>query len=95
MKMTTSNENVITKKDLQKMFWRSLPMEFSWHYERQMHMGFAFMVAKGLEKIYKDDKKGLSEALERHLEFFNTTCFSICRWYCSCHGRNECKRSKL
>ena len=59
--------NVITKKDLQKMFWRSLPMEFSWHYERQMHMGFAFMVAKGLEKIYKDDKKGLSEALERHL----------------------------
>ena len=51
--MTTSNENVITKKDLQKMFWRSLPMEFSWHYERQMHMGFAFMVAKGLEKIYK------------------------------------------
>ena len=73
MKMTTSNENVITKKDLQKMFWRSLPMEFSWHYERQMHMGFAFMVAKGLEKIYKDDKKGLSEALERHLEFFNIT----------------------
>ena len=71
--MTTSNENVITKKDLQKMFWRSLPMEFSWHYERQMHMGFAFMVAKGLEKIYKDDKKGLSEALERHLEFFNIT----------------------
>ena len=71
--MTTSNENVITKKDLQRMFWRSLPMEFSWHYERQMHMGFAFMVAKGLEKIYKDDKKGLSEALERHLEFFNIT----------------------
>lgn len=27
--MKTSNENsVITKKDLNKMFWRSLPMEF-------------------------------------------------------------------
>lgn len=74
MTKISKNENsVITKKDLRKMFWRSLPMEFSWHYERQMHMGFCNMVSAGLRKIYKDDKKGLAEALQRHLEFFNIT----------------------
>ena len=74
--MTTkiSNENnVITKKDLRKMFWRSLPMEFSWHYERQMHMGFCTMISAGLRKIYKDDPKELADALQRHMEFFNIT----------------------
>lgn len=66
-------DNRITKKDLRKMFWRSLPMEFSWHYERQMHMGFAFMIGPLLKKIYKNDPKGLSEAIQRHMEFFNCT----------------------
>lgn len=70
----TSNEtNALTKKDLRKMFWRSLSMEFSWHYERQMHMGFCSMISAGLRKIYKDDPKGLAEALQRHMEFFNIT----------------------
>lgn len=73
--MMTSNETnrVITKKDLRKIFWRSLSMEFSWHYERQMHMGFCSMISSGLRKIYKDDKDGLAQALKRHLEFFNIT----------------------
>ena len=57
--MKTSNQpikenGVITKKDLKTMFWRSLPMEFSWHYERQMHMGFCTMISQGLKKIYKE-----------------------------------------
>ena len=55
------------------MFWRSLPMEFSWHYERQMHMGFTFMLAKILQKLYGDDKEKLAAALQRHMEFFNCT----------------------
>lgn len=69
----TSNEKKLEKKDLRRMFWRSLPMEFSWHYERQMHMGFAFMMAPILKKLYGNDKKRLSEALTRHMEFFNCT----------------------
>lgn len=70
--MTTSNKS-IDKKDLKKVFWRSLPLEFSWHYERQQHMGFAFMMVPILKKLYGNDQKKLSEALERHLEFFNIT----------------------
>ncbi|OUQ12083.1 PTS mannose transporter subunit IID [Massilimicrobiota sp. An142] len=74
MTKTSNNENtVITKKDLRKMFWRSLPMEFSWHYERQMHMGFCTMISDGLRKIYKNNPEGLKKALQRHLEFFNIT----------------------
>lgn len=70
----TSNEtNTLTKKDLRKMFWRSLSMEFSWHYERQMHMGFCSMISAGLRKIYHNDPDGLSQALQRHMEFFNIT----------------------
>ena len=30
-------KGVITKKDLQKVYLRSIPMEFTWNYERQMH----------------------------------------------------------
>lgn len=63
----------LTKKDIQGLFWRSLPMEFSWHYERQMHMGFTFMLAKILQKLYGDDKEKLAQALQRHMEFFNCT----------------------
>ncbi|QMT84954.1 PTS system mannose/fructose/sorbose family transporter subunit IID [Companilactobacillus pabuli] len=68
-----SNERMLNKKDLRKMFWRSLPMEFSWHYERQMHMGFEYMISSGLQKIYKDDPEGLKKSLVRNLEFFNCT----------------------
>jgi len=69
----TSDNHMLNKKDLRKVFWRSLPMEFSWHYERQMHMGFEYMISSGLRKIYKNDPDGLRESLQRNLEFFNCT----------------------
>ena len=34
----TKTENLITKKELNQVFWRSFQMEFSWNYERQMNM---------------------------------------------------------
>lgn len=70
--MTTSNKSV-TKHDLKKVFWRSMSMEYSWNYERQMHMGFAHMMIPILKKLYKNDPEKLSDALKRHLEFFNVT----------------------
>ena len=75
VKMMTSNNELITKKDLRKIFWRSLPMEFSWHYERQMHMGFEFMMIPALKKIYKDDPEKYKEALQINLEFFNCSMY--------------------
>lgn len=65
---------VITKKDLKKVFWRSLPFEISWNYVRQDHMGFAYSMTPIIEKLYKK-KEDRAKALERHMEFFNITVY--------------------
>lgn len=72
MMTTTSNEKKVTKKDLWQILWRSLPMEFGWNYERQMHLAFAYMMSPLMKKLY-GDKQEYSAALERHMEFFNCT----------------------
>ena len=81
MMMKTSNENTanemnesteINKKDLNRLFWRSFQMEYSWNYERQASLAFTYAMIPILKKLYKK-KEDLSQALKRHLEFFNTT----------------------
>lgn len=72
--MTTSNnEKKVTKKDLINIMWRSLPMEFGWTYERQMHLAFAHMMAPLMKKLYGDNKDEYVKGLQRHMEFFNCT----------------------
>lgn len=66
----------ITKKDLRRVFWRSFQMEFSWNYERQMNMAYTYAMIPILKKLYPN-KDDLSEALKRHLAFFNTTPFIV------------------
>lgn len=50
-------ETKITKKDLMKVFWRSIPMEFTWNYERQMHLGYCYALLPVLKKLYKKEKR--------------------------------------
>ncbi|WP_199566553.1 MULTISPECIES: PTS system mannose/fructose/sorbose family transporter subunit IID [Vagococcus] len=71
--MMTSNEKKVTKKDLMRIFWRSLPMEFGWNYERQMHLAFAHMMSPLMKKLYGEDDAQYANSLERHMEFFNCT----------------------
>ena len=72
--MTTSNYKV-TKKDLNRMAVNTgaLGMEYSWNYERQMHIAFAMMMNPIIKKIYANDPEGYKDALVRHVEFFNST----------------------
>lgn len=63
----------ITKKELRKVFLRSLTIMCSWNYERQMHMGFMFGMAPVLDKLYKNNEEKKKEAYQRHMEFFNCT----------------------
>lgn len=67
--------SVITKRDLRKVFWKSLPFEISWNYVRQDHLGFAYSMTPIIEKLYKDDKEARAEVLQRHTEFFNITVY--------------------
>lgn len=63
----------VTKKELRKVFLRSLTIMCSWNYERQMHMGFMFGMAPVLDKLYKNNGEKKKEAYRRHMEFFNCT----------------------
>ena len=71
--MTSNNENkLLTKSDINKVFWRSFTVNASFNYERQMNQGAQYALSPILRKLYPD-KKELGEALQRHAEFFNTT----------------------
>lgn len=68
----TADERKLTKKDLNRVALRSLSMEWDWNYERQMNMAFCYAMLPIIKKLYpsKDDQ---AAAMQRHLEFFNTT----------------------
>ncbi|WP_031649470.1 PTS system mannose/fructose/sorbose family transporter subunit IID, partial [Listeria innocua] len=50
--MKMKNSDVLTKKDLMKVFWRSFTMEWSWNYERQSNLGYGFSMLPALNKIF-------------------------------------------
>lgn len=70
---TVKQNKQITKKDLTKVFLRSMTIMCSWNYERQMHMGFMYGMTPILDKVYADNEERKKEAYERHMEFFNCT----------------------
>lgn len=72
----TSSEKVITKKDLNRMAWRSLFLQASFNYERMQACGWLYSLLPGLKKIHKD-KADLSVAMQEHMEFFNTHPFLV------------------
>lgn len=61
----------LTKRDRFKVFWRSQFLQASWNFERMQNVGWAYAMIPALKKMYKS-KEERSEALKRHLEFFNT-----------------------
>jgi len=71
-----SKERVITKKDLNKMAWRSLFLQASFNYERMQSAGWLYSIAPGLKKIHKN-KNDLSKSMKMHMEFFNTHPFLV------------------
>lgn len=71
--MSSDNKDIqITKQDLKKTFFQSLPAEWLWNSERQMNVGYCKGMIPTLQKLYPD-KKDLKEAMQRHLELFNVT----------------------
>lgn len=64
--------NKITKKDITMLGIRSSLLQASFNFERMQAGGWLLAQLPLLEKIYGDDKEGLSKALEDNLEFINT-----------------------
>ncbi len=67
---------ILNKKDIQNMFWRSIPYEHSWNYERMGNVGFTWALLPILKKLYPK-KKDLSIAMKRHLELYNVTPYIV------------------
>ena len=65
-------KKVLNKKDITKLGLMSVFLQASFNYERMQGGGFTLAQLPCLEKIYKDDKEGLSAAMNDNLEFINT-----------------------
>ena len=64
--MTSNNEKkLLTKSDINRVFWRSFTVNASFNYERQMSQGAQYALSPTLQKLYPD-KRELGEALQRH-----------------------------
>ncbi len=68
----TVPEKVLTRKDITRLGWRSMLLQAGFNYERMQSVGFLQAQMECLQKIYKDDKQGLSAAMTDNLEFINT-----------------------
>ena len=70
MAPVTHEVEPITKKDLRKMFWHSIPLYSSWSMERQAAPGCLFTMMPLLKKLYKDQPEKLKESLVRNNELY-------------------------
>lgn len=66
------SKKVLTKKDITKLGLRSSFLQASFNYERMQAGGFTVAQLPFLKKIYKNDKKAISDAMSDNLEFINT-----------------------
>ncbi|HEY5037590.1 MAG TPA: PTS system mannose/fructose/sorbose family transporter subunit IID [bacterium] len=57
--------------DLGLVFFRTFLLQVVWNYERYLNYGFAFVLMPVLKKLYPSDEER-SQALARHLDYFNT-----------------------
>jgi len=66
--------SAITKGDLRWVFMRSMLLEANFNFETWQNTGFAFAMLPVLKKLYRT-KAAMAEALERHLQLFNTSTY--------------------
>lgn len=64
--------NKLTKRDIFSMFVRSNFQQASFNFERIHALGFAFDMVPVIKRLYKN-KEDQSQALKRHMTFFNVT----------------------
>lgn len=64
---------VCDKKLRRKVFLRwFLNGETGWNYEKMQGSGYCYSMMPALKEIYKDDPIALQQAVQNHLQFFNT-----------------------
>ncbi len=83
--LTGVNENVyedqrtgaeLTKKDINRVAWRSMLLQASFNYERMQASGWLYGLLPALKKIHTN-KRDLARAVKGHMGFFNTHPFLV------------------
>ncbi len=64
------NDNKLTKSDMYGVIWRSFNFAGNYNFERMMAVGMTDMLIPVIRKLY-DTKEEISQALKRHLVFYN------------------------
>jgi len=67
-------EPALNKRDLRRIFWRSMLLEANFNFETWQNTGFAFALLPVLKKFYST-KESMAAALQRHLQLFNTSTY--------------------
>mgnify|MGYP002234430047 CR=1 FL=1 len=57
LKGDIDDDSKITKKDINKLFWRSMCVNASFNYERHMSQGIQYALSPALTKLYDDKKR--------------------------------------
>lgn len=70
----TPVESQLTRRTIRNLFFRSLALEANFNFETLQNTGFAFAMLPVLKKLYTT-KASMSQALERHLQLFNTSTY--------------------
>ena len=65
-------KKILHNSDIKKLAMRSALLQSSYNYERMQGMGWTHAMLPALEKIYKDDKEGLANAMKDNSGFINT-----------------------
>ncbi|WP_432719389.1 PTS system mannose/fructose/sorbose family transporter subunit IID [Jeongeupia wiesaeckerbachi] len=72
----TTPAEPLTKKDINRMAWRSLALQASFNYERMQAGGWLYTLIPALRKIHKNEED-LSNSMKMHLEFINVHPFDV------------------
>ena len=67
-----ARESLLSPADVKQLYWRSFAIQSAFSFDRMQAIGFTWSLIPILKREYKEDKEGLTEALKRHLVFFNT-----------------------
>lgn len=66
-----SGDRLVPARDQRRIFWRSFAVQSAFSFDRMQAIGFTWGLMPLLKRIYPDPRD-LSQALTRHLTFFNT-----------------------
>ena len=67
-------DTTLSRPLIRQLFFRSMALEANFNFETWQNTGFAFCMIPVLKKLYRT-KEAMAQALQRHLQFFNTSTF--------------------